>query len=378
MTKTARTLSECLDGTPNPVLALSGLLFVVILGAIDYLTGPDLSFLIFYLFPIAAVAWFGGFWSSLLVSVASASAWVIADTTARPASFHLIIPLWNVIGKGIVFCAVAYTVSTLRNTLNREKELNRKLERTITELTNLNKEMEAFSYTVSHDLRTPLMVIGGFSRRLIAEFSGKLDDRGREELHMIQEATEKMGGLIDGLLALSHSGRHEMKHESVDMDNLAKDVVRELTPLIPEKTTIHIHSLPPAYGDLRMLRQVLYNFLANAVKFSREEEKPLIEIGCMAGPHENAYYVKDNGVGFDMQEAYKLFVPFQRLYHSKEFEGTGIGLATIQRIISRHGGKVWVEGRINEGGTFYFSLPRNTEQAGPSGIDTTDKVRQGD
>jgi signal transduction histidine kinase len=284
-----RALSGYLDGTPKTVLTLSCLLCVATLGAIDYLTGPDLSFLIFYLFPIASVAWFGGLWRGLLVSVASAGAWVVADILPRSASLHLIVPVWNIFVKGALFCVVAYTVSSLRNALSREQGLNRKLERTIAELTNVNKELEAFSHTVSHDLRTPLMVIGGFSRRLSAELSDRLDDRGREEFRMIREATEKMGSLIDGLLALSCSGRQQMRHEPVDMDGLAREVVKELQPLIPGKTTVHVSFLPPAYGDPRMLRQVLYNFLANAVKFSRNKEKPLIEIGSLAGSRERLF-----------------------------------------------------------------------------------------
>lgn len=237
-------------------------------------------------------------------------------------------------------------------------KLNEELKRNIVQLEVANKELEAFSYSVSHDLRAPLRGIDGFSRIVLEDYTEKLDDEGRRYLNIIRSNTQKMGQLIDDLLLFSRLGRQELRASSIDMGKLAKAVSEELKLAVPErKLKFTINTLIPAQGDQAMIRQVLVNLLSNAVKFTRPKERAVIEVDGRSEGNENVYTVKDNGVGFDMQYVNKLFGVFQRLHSSEEFEGTGVGLAIVQRIIHRHGGRVWAEGKVGEGASFYFSLP---------------------
>ena len=241
--------------------------------------------------------------------------------------------------------------------LNEELE-QRVIQRTV-ELEAANRELESFSYSVSHDLRAPVRALGGFSSMLLEDYADKLDDEGKHLLNTIRSSAEKMSGLIDSLLDLSRIGRKDIELSDIDMDKLARAAFDEIKATTPErKLQFNIKPLPPASGDNGMIRQVFFNLLYNAIKFTKPKETAIIEIGGCVEGSENIYYAKDNGVGFDMQYAYKLFGAFQRLHSEKEFEGTGIGLAIVQRIINRHGGRVWAEGKVNEGATFYFTIPK--------------------
>jgi PAS domain S-box-containing protein len=243
--------------------------------------------------------------------------------------------------------------------LNEELE-QRVLQRTA-QLEAANKELEAFSYSVSHDLRAPLRAIEGFARIVLDEYAPKLDDEGRRLLDVITGNTRKMGQLIDDLLAFSRLSRQQMAFGPVDMVALADDVFPELKSTEKgRRIEFKINALPAAHGDRSMLRHVLLNLLSNALKFTRPRAKARIEFGGQAAIGETIYYIKDNGVGFDMEYAHKLFGVFQRLHGSEEFEGTGVGLAIVQRIVLRHGGRVWAKSGKKGGATFYFSLP--TEQ----------------
>ena len=219
-----------------------------------------------------------------------------------------------------------------------------------------NRELEAFSYSVSHDLRTPLRAIDGFSLILIEDYAGKLDDEGMRLLKVVRDNTSRMGQLIDDILQFSRTGRLGLTFSKIDMKKLALEVVEELRPT-GGKLQVAIEALPPATGDLAMMRQVFVNLVSNAIKFSRNRENDVIRVGGSIKGDEAIYFVQDNGAGFDMKYADKLFGVFQRLHSVKEFEGTGIGLAIVKRIITRHGGRVWAEGKVNEGATIYFALP---------------------
>jgi light-regulated signal transduction histidine kinase (bacteriophytochrome) len=221
-----------------------------------------------------------------------------------------------------------------------------------------NKELEAFSYSVSHDLRAPLRHIQGYVEMLTREIQGSLTDKGRRYLKTIADAGREMGELIDDLLAFSRMGRAEMVEHEVDLTPVVEEVRRGLElSLKGREITWKIMPLPRVRGDSAMLRQVLANLLNNAVKYSRNRPAAEIEVGC-AGEEEGrtVFYVRDNGAGFDMKYADKLFGVFQRLHRAEEFEGTGIGLASVRRIVARHGGRTWAEGRLGAGATFYFSL----------------------
>jgi signal transduction histidine kinase len=238
-------------------------------------------------------------------------------------------------------------------------ELEVRVAQRTAELQSANKELEAFSYSVSHDLRTPLRAIDGFSKILLEDYPDRLDREGKRVLNVIRDNTDRMGELIDDILTLSRLGRKEMKKKDINMEKLTKDVFEELKGLTPErKLRMKINALPSAYGDDSLIREVLLNLLSNAIKFSKDQEVSVIEVGGKLQDNENVYYVKDNGVGFDMQYVDKLFGVFQRLHSQEEFKGTGVGLAIVQRIIHRHRGRVWAEGKVNKGATFYFTLPR--------------------
>lgn len=242
------------------------------------------------------------------------------------------------------------------------KELNEELKRRTFELESINKELEAFSYSVSHDLRAPLRAIDGFSGIILEDYSDKFDAEGKRLLNVIINNAHKMGQLIDDLLTFSRLGRQDIRSSNIDMSELAKTVFEELKTISSDRTIeLNIKTLPPACGDRAMIREVFANLLSNAVKFTRTKAPAVIEVGGTTEDEENIYCVKDNGVGFDMQYKNKLFGVFQRLHSAEEFEGTGVGLALTQQIIHRHGGRVWAEGKLNEGATFYFSLPKEGE-----------------
>ena len=245
------------------------------------------------------------------------------------------------------------------------KVLNRELEQRVVmrtaDLEASNKELETFSYSVSHDLRTPLRAIDGFSRILLDDYANKLDDEGKRLLNVVRDNTRRMGQLIDDILQFSRSSRLEMIFSEFDMEKLACEVVEELQPA-DGKLQVEIGPIPPATGDRAMMRQVFVNLLSNAIKFSSRREIAIIKVGGSIQGNEAVYYVKDNGAGFDMKYADKLFGVFQRLHAVGDFEGTGIGLAIVKRIITRHGGRVWAEGKPNEGATIYFALPSTKEK----------------
>lgn len=235
----------------------------------------------------------------------------------------------------------------------------RVVERTV-QLESANKELESFSYSVSHDLRAPLRAIDGFARIFTEDHAESLDDEGRRVLDVIRKNAQNMGQLIDDLLAFSRFGRKPMEATKIDMDGLAKIIAGELSPVTdPRASPFTIDPLPPAYGDSSLIRQVFVNLFSNALKYSRTKEAMQINVGSRSENGLNVYFVRDNGVGFDMQYSNKLFGVFQRLHSADEFEGTGVGLAIVQRVIARHGGRVWAEGEIGKGATFYFALPRN-------------------
>jgi PAS domain S-box-containing protein len=220
-----------------------------------------------------------------------------------------------------------------------------------------NQELERFSYSVSHDLRAPLRAINGYALALFEDHAARLDDEGKRLLAVIRDSAKLGGELIDGLLNFSRVGRQALARAPVDLTALAEGVVSELRQTRgPVAVDVVLTPLPPASGDGALLRNVLVNLIGNAFKFSAKRAHPRIEIGAQRDGAEVVYYVKDTGVGFDMQYAGKLFGVFQRLHRPDEFEGTGVGLALTQRIVQRHGGRIWAEGKVNEGATFYFTL----------------------
>jgi signal transduction histidine kinase len=298
--------------------------------------------------------------------------------------------MWSLAALGaavMATLAMAYTfisreITGRRRTEDELRRLNEELEervaRRTAEIEASNKELEAFSYSVSHDLRAPLRHVASFANLLQEHAAGSIDNTSENYLRRIIEAANGMGRLIDGLLTFSRLGRIEISRDHVDLNQLAKEAQQELQSEIEGREIVwRIGELPVVEGNRETLRAALVNLLSNAIKFTRSRRPAKIEIGCLeARDGEAVCFVRDNGVGFDMRYAGKLFGVFQRLHRARDFEGTGIGLANVQRIITRHGGRVWAEGEVGRGAIFYFSLPlRAVELSDERQADTTFPLR---
>jgi signal transduction histidine kinase len=244
------------------------------------------------------------------------------------------------------------------------EELNQELQFHLRQLEDANKELEAFSYSVSHDLRAPLRHITGFVELLNKRDAEVVDEKSRHYLQVISESAQKMGMLIDDLLSFSRMGRAEMMRTRVDMNRIVEEIIAQVKAETKGRQIAwEVAPLPAVEGDAAMLRLVMMNYIINALKFTEPIPKAHIEIGAVADrPDETLFYVRDNGVGFDMKYVNKLFGLFQRLHGSDEFEGTGVGLANVRRIIHRHGGRTWAEGEVGGGAAFWFSLPKKEEK----------------
>jgi len=289
--------------------------------------------------------------------------------TGKPASFETYVD-----GLGIWFSISAYrpeeghfvavfnNISERKNAEEGIRQLNVELEQRVVERTSQleasNKELESFSYSVSHDLRSPLRAIDGFSRIVQEDYAGKLDDEGGRLLGVIRDNSRKMAQLIDDLLEYSRLGRKRLSADSIDMKRLVEDVFGELQASGETPHRLVLAALPPARGDATLVKQAWTNLLANALKFSGKREQPVIEVSGHENGAQCVYCVKDNGAGFDMRYYDKLFKVFQRLHREEEFDGTGVGLAIVQRVVLRHGGRVWAEGKVDDGAAFYFALPK--------------------
>ncbi len=238
-----------------------------------------------------------------------------------------------------------------------EERANGERSRALTEAA--NKELEAFCYSVSHDLRAPLRAVTGFADAVLEDYAPRLDDEGKRYLHFISENAARMGQLIDDLLSFSRLGRQQMVKTDLDLSARADVVAKELAAAEAGRDIeFVINAVPLARGDRAMIQQVLVNLFSNAIKFTRPRAKAVIEFGWAADPQGGSYYVRDNGVGFDMKYDDKLFGVFQRLHPDTEFEGTGVGLALVHRIITRHGGRIWADADVDQGATFFFTLER--------------------
>ena len=281
------------------------------------------------------------------------------QTCAIPVIFVSAISATDDKVKGFGLGAVDFVTKPYhRDELLARVHTHMELTRLRRHLEDANRELEAFSYSVSHDLRAPLRAIDGFSRILLEEYNEKLDPEGRRLLNVVRDNTVKMGLLIDDILKFSRAGRLELNFAEIDMEELAHSVMEELKPgAVGRKLRVKISPLPRLSGDRAMLHQVFVNLLSNAIKFTRTREEAVIEVGSHIENNEAVYFVRDNGAGFDMQYADKLFGVFQRLHSESEFEGTGIGLAIVKRIVTRHGGHVWARSEPDKGATLYFALP---------------------
>jgi signal transduction histidine kinase len=307
----------------------------------------------------------------VLIAIGMLAAWTMSRSITRP--LNKLMAAATAIAQGNYSSPVpvdAYQTDELGKLANAfnimvsqiyrmHHELENKVEERTVQLEHVNKELEAFSYSVSHDLRTPLRAISGYSIMLKEDYEAELDTEGKRIIRNIINNAKMMGQLIDDLLSFSRLGKKELVSMQIDMQALAENIVKELLQSEPEnKYHFNIGPLPPIKADQVMIKQVLINLVGNAIKYSSKKDAPEIEIGSIDEKTKTIYYVKDNGAGFDMAYANKLFGVFQRLHSLEEFEGSGVGLALVKRIIDKHKGEVWAEGFESKGATFYFSLPK--------------------
>jgi PAS domain S-box-containing protein len=271
-------------------------------------------------------------------------------------------PVRDIEGKIIGVSTIGRDITPLHTANEKLRILNKELDQRVSQRTALleasNKELESFSYSVSHDLRAPLRAINSFSKILISEYENHLDEEGKRICGIISSSALKMGELVDDLLRFSRIGRSSLNHELLDMENIASSSFAEMSKGNKKNNIkIKIGKLHKVSGDVHLIRLVWNNLISNAIKYSSKKPHSIIFIGSDQNDGNITYFIKDNGVGFDMQYKLKLFIVFQRLHDETEFEGNGVGLAIAQRIILKHGGKVWGEGEVGKGATFYFSLP---------------------
>ena len=265
--------------------------------------------------------------------------------------------------EGILVTSIIRDITARRQAERKIQQINRQLCLRVTQLEAANRELEAFSYSASHDLRAPLRAISSYVHMVREDYGGRLDAEGNRLLEVVSGESERMGVLIDDLLAFSRLARQQMQIRPIDMTALAQEVCESLIRATPETSPcFEVQPLPTGWGDAPMLRQVFVNLIGNAIKFARRRPTPRIEITGWSNDTELTYCVKDNGVGFEEKCSHKLFRAFQRLHSEEEFEGTGVGLALVHRVIQRHGGRVWAEGKLDAGAAFYFTLPRRKKQ----------------
>lgn len=287
------------------------------------------------------------------------------DGTRIPVELTIYPVKWK---EAIGFTSFLRDISERKRAEAELTRLNQDLEQKVLDRTHqleaVNHELEAFSYSVSHDLRSPLRAIDGFSQALVEDYGNVLNPEATNYLDRIQAATRRMGALIDDLIELARVSRSEIRREPVDLGELAAGILKDLREQEPGRD-VHLEIMQPLWvsGDRKLIGVALTNLLQNAWKFTRKREGARIRLGQIEQDGERPYFVEDNGAGFDMTYADKLFTPFQRLHDSREFEGTGIGLATVHRIMIRHGGRVWVRADPGKGATFYFTLPGDTTHA---------------
>jgi light-regulated signal transduction histidine kinase (bacteriophytochrome) len=332
----------------------------LVLGLAAELAGLQNLEMPLFLMAIAGAIWYAGGVPGVTAIVLAALAFNYFFTEPRYSLYMQPSDAAHFIAFVLFALLIGWFASLRRRVEQDLAKANAALAKRTMELEASNKELEAFAYSTSHDLRAPLRHVAGYAELLQKHAGAVLDEKSRRYVAMLLEAAKRMGTLIDDLLAFSRIGRVETHNTFVPLEPLVRDVIAEVEREADEREIAwKVGALPSVHGDRAMLRLALVNLVSNAVKFTRTRERAEIEIGSAAGgPDEVVVFIRDNGIGFDMKYVDKLFGVFQRLHLQEAFEGTGIGLATVQRILARHGGRVWAEGVVDGGATFYIAAPK--------------------
>jgi len=329
----------------------------LITGCIDYWTGIEFRMEIFYLIPILYATWFIGKRPGIAASVISLFMIFLSDLMSGKDYNKTHLELWNLAMYLGFFVIVAVLMSGLRTTLDEQKKLSRELQKALHESKTANEALEAFTYSASHDLRAPLWHINGFAQLLAEKYADRLDGTGNDFIVRISSNAQRMQDLIDALLSLSRISRTDLNRSAVDLTSLVRKAIQDCLARWPGRMLeTHIAERVTADGDPALLGVVIFNLVENAVKFTNGRPHALLEFGLTTVEGKDVYFIRDNGAGFSMEHASRLFTPFQRLHAEVDFPGSGIGLATVLRIIQRHGGRIWAEGEVNAGATFYFTV----------------------
>ncbi|PKL66643.1 MAG: two-component sensor histidine kinase [Methanobacteriales archaeon HGW-Methanobacteriales-1] len=295
----------------------------------------------------------------LLIPVVVAIALIVIQPISNSLGLNISEDAFRLILLMLIIVMVALLSERVERVRSLRK-LNEELSEQAEKLADANDELEAFAYSVSHDLRVPLRAIDGFSRIMVEDYEDELDEEGIRLLNIIRDNTKKMGQLIDDILLLSRAARQDMNSTKIDMKSLAQSVYNDFSNQTENRNiNLTIDELPATYGDRALIYQVYTNLIGNAIKFTSKKDPAEIIVGYEDKKGEYVFFVSDNGAGFNMKYINKLFGLFQRLHSPEEFEGTGVGLTIVQRIVKRHDGKVWGEGEVDNGATIYFSLPKN-------------------
>jgi len=343
-------LFKYFEALPDSSKVMGCLLFSLILGCVDFIT-RDFSLRMFYLLPIAFAAWFINLRAGVFISMACSVEIIVIQLLATPAYVSVLnVKLWDVLMEAIYLLLTGFLLSKLKVSMEQARQRSLDLEV-------VNGELKTFNYTVAHDLRSPLVWIGGYCRSILKHNGDRLDVRPREQLREVCKGIQSAETLIGTLLDLSHLAQGELTCSHVNLSEMAKSVTEELMLAEPGRRVTFLNTEGvTGNGDKRLLRVVLQNLLSNAWKYTGEQEEAVIEFGVMNYNGIRAFFVRDNGAGFDISLADNLFVPFQRLHGTDKFKGHGIGLGTVKKIIKRHNGEIWAESRIGEGAIFYFTL----------------------
>ncbi len=366
------------EDTSRITLLLTTIACTLLMGYIDYVTGFELRIDVFYLMPISVIVWYRGSRAGLAMSAMSAVLIFLSDRLSRPDHAVHIVDVWNILMILLFFIIFTLSLSKLRTALDAQKELSSDLQRALEDTRRANEYLESFSYSVSHDLRVPLWHVMSFAEMLTEKHSKHLDAEGRDYVDRILSNSKRMKDVIDALLALSRYSRSDLSRSLVNLAAIVRKAHEENEKRQSER---HIELITAdcieAYGDPALIEVAICNLMENAWKFTSRRTDATIEFGIRRLEGEDVYFIRDNGVGFNREHVNRLFAPFQRLHASSDYPGFGIGLATVQRIIQRHGGRIWAESGMNNGATFYFTLSGTDSTAGTKGACDGDRATIG-